>query len=264
MQTLNTQDWRFLAKLWSDLADHHLHQVDAALEHMRERLRQERSMYQIFGVFSERQPIANDPLGGWRPALATHDSITPAPYLEVAQRWSQDVQGILEDEWLHIYMRESGTDRVMWRPDHVDRPWHKLNCGELMMETEVRDRIYTAIALSPTLELSLCFDAHQSQRDFQIEDLHFVQALMMGLRPIALRMALSHGLLGSQGRLSPRERQVLAWLLRGFSEKEIAAELGLSYKTLHQYVVAIYRKFNVHSRAELMALWLEPPRPPTR
>jgi DNA-binding CsgD family transcriptional regulator len=160
---------------------------------------------------------------------------------------------------LHIYMRDSGSSRVLWRPEHVDRPWHQLSCGELMLETEVKDRIYMASALSPSLELTLCLDAHLTQDDFTEHDAHFAQALLIGLQPFVLRMALSHGLLEGQGRLSPRERETLLLLLKGGSEKEIAQALGLSPKTLHQYVISLYRKFNVRSRPELMALWLEPP-----
>lgn len=53
--------------------------------------------------------------------------------------------------------------------------------------------------------------------------------------------------------LSPRLHEVLGCLLEGGSEKEIAARLSLSGRTLHEYVTALYRRFAVHSRAELMA-----------
>jgi DNA-binding CsgD family transcriptional regulator len=57
----------------------------------------------------------------------------------------------------------------------------------------------------------------------------------------------------SQARLSPRLRQTLACLLEGDSEKQVAARLGLSAATTHQYVTALYRCFAVTSRAQLMA-----------
>jgi DNA-binding CsgD family transcriptional regulator len=53
--------------------------------------------------------------------------------------------------------------------------------------------------------------------------------------------------------LSPRLRQVLACLLEGDSEKQVAARLGLSPTTAHEYVTALYRHFGVRSRAQLMA-----------
>jgi len=54
-------------------------------------------------------------------------------------------------------------------------------------------------------------------------------------------------------KLSPRLRQTLACLLEGDSEKQVAARLGLSTATTHQYVTALYRHFNVGSRAQLLA-----------
>jgi DNA-binding CsgD family transcriptional regulator len=54
--------------------------------------------------------------------------------------------------------------------------------------------------------------------------------------------------------LSPRLRQTLACLLEGDSEKLVAVRLGLSEATVHQYVTALYRKFGVQSRAQLLAL----------
>ncbi len=45
-------------------------------------------------------------------------------------------------------------------------------------------------------------------------------------------------------------------LLTGKSEKQIAALLGLSPRTVHKYTELIYRSLNIHSRAELMARML--------
>jgi DNA-binding CsgD family transcriptional regulator len=56
--------------------------------------------------------------------------------------------------------------------------------------------------------------------------------------------------------LAPRHQKVLSHLLAGGSEKALADQLGLSRHTIHEYVRAIYRKFNVNSRSELMAQWV--------
>jgi DNA-binding NarL/FixJ family response regulator len=53
--------------------------------------------------------------------------------------------------------------------------------------------------------------------------------------------------------LPPRLRQTLACLAEGDSEKQIAARLGLSPATVHQYVTMLYRRFQVRSRAQLLA-----------
>lgn len=55
---------------------------------------------------------------------------------------------------------------------------------------------------------------------------------------------------------SPRLRSVLELLRKGHSEKEIAHELGLAASTIHDYVKQIFKRLGVHSRSELMALWV--------
>ena len=58
--------------------------------------------------------------------------------------------------------------------------------------------------------------------------------------------------------LSPRQRDVLAGLLEGESEKLVAARLKIGLRTTHDYVTALYRHFRVHSRGELMARFCRP------
>lgn len=53
--------------------------------------------------------------------------------------------------------------------------------------------------------------------------------------------------------LTPRLRQTLQRLLAGDSEKEVARHLGVSPNTVHVYVRALYRHFDVNSRGELLA-----------
>jgi DNA-binding CsgD family transcriptional regulator len=64
---------------------------------------------------------------------------------------------------------------------------------------------------------------------------------------------------GDLAGLSPRLRQTLDCLLDGDAEKRVAARLGLSLPTVHQYVTMLYRRFGVASRAELMARFIRRP-----
>jgi len=57
--------------------------------------------------------------------------------------------------------------------------------------------------------------------------------------------------------LSPRLQATLVCLLDGQSEKEVAAQLGVSPTTIHQYVSALYRRFGVASRAQLLGQILQ-------
>ncbi|HEX6239892.1 MAG TPA: helix-turn-helix transcriptional regulator [Polyangiales bacterium] len=60
--------------------------------------------------------------------------------------------------------------------------------------------------------------------------------------------------------MSPRLRQTCSLLMRGLSEKEVAAELDLSTHTVHQYVKELYRRMQVRSRGELHARLADRPR----
>jgi DNA-binding CsgD family transcriptional regulator len=53
--------------------------------------------------------------------------------------------------------------------------------------------------------------------------------------------------------LPPRLRQVLAGLLEGDSEQQIALQLGISPHTVHEHVKRLHRRFGVASRGELLA-----------
>jgi predicted ATPase/DNA-binding CsgD family transcriptional regulator len=62
---------------------------------------------------------------------------------------------------------------------------------------------------------------------------------------------------GSISRVSPRERDVLALLVTGATDEEIAGELFLSTRTVHAHLGSIYRKLQVNNRSEAVRLALE-------
>jgi DNA-binding NarL/FixJ family response regulator len=55
---------------------------------------------------------------------------------------------------------------------------------------------------------------------------------------------------GGEVNLSAREEEVLILLSKGFSNKEIAAQLSLSIDTVASYLKLIYKKMHVRSRTE--------------
>ena len=58
------------------------------------------------------------------------------------------------------------------------------------------------------------------------------------------------------GNLTPREREVLNLLARGYLYKEIADNLGISINTLRNHLRTIYDKLHVHSRTEAAVKYL--------
>ena len=59
--------------------------------------------------------------------------------------------------------------------------------------------------------------------------------------------------------LSPREREVLELLARGYLYKEIAESLHLSVPTVNTYIRRIYEKLHVRSRSQAVAKFTQIP-----
>jgi len=59
--------------------------------------------------------------------------------------------------------------------------------------------------------------------------------------------------------LTPQELQIALQVAEGKSNKEVGAALFLSHKTIEFHLSRIYRKLNIHSRAELIRLYASEP-----
>lgn len=57
-----------------------------------------------------------------------------------------------------------------------------------------------------------------------------------------------------QDRPTPRESEVLTYLSKGFTIKEIANLMGIKWFTVNDHIKSIYKKLNVSSRAEAAVL----------
>jgi DNA-binding NarL/FixJ family response regulator len=105
------------------------------------------------------------------------------------------------------------------------------------------------------------------KRSAATELLHAIRHLLAGdsyIDPaIATRMIIaSNGKHGDPSLLSGRELSVIQLVARGYSNKEISAQLNLSIKTVETYRVRASEKLNLHTRASLVRYaqsngWLE-------
>lgn len=80
---------------------------------------------------------------------------------------------------------------------------------------------------------------------------------------IARKVVLAFQRMGTQrseaGELSPREREVLELLARGYLYKDIADSLHLSVPTVSTYIRRVYEKLHVRSRAQAVAKFTQIP-----
>jgi DNA-binding CsgD family transcriptional regulator len=87
---------------------------------------------------------------------------------------------------------------------------------------------------------------------FEARDHRLIRLLHVELGRLWRRDALKQTT-DPQSSLPPRLAQTLNALVEGKSEKQVAIELGISPHTLHNYVKALHKRFNVSSRGELVS-----------
>lgn len=54
------------------------------------------------------------------------------------------------------------------------------------------------------------------------------------------------------GLLSPRQQEIALWVARGKSPRWIAEHLGITAKTVSNHKEAVFRRFNIHTTAQLI------------
>jgi len=71
-----------------------------------------------------------------------------------------------------------------------------------------------------------------------------------------MRLARQGGPADPLAILSPQEQRVLALIAEGRTNKEVASDLGLSEKTVKNYVANVFDKLNVTRRAQAVAVFV--------
>ena len=145
--------------------------------------------------------------------------------------------------------------------------WSDLQPRSRLQRLDIYAEIGRPLGLEYTLEMWLLtpagvaggFAFDRSERDFSERDLrvldtlrpHFVQLW----RNARLRTRISPGLFApaAAGLLTPREREILAWVARGKTNREIAAVLYLAPGTVRKHLDNVYGKLGVGSRAGAVA-----------
>jgi DNA-binding NarL/FixJ family response regulator len=83
-------------------------------------------------------------------------------------------------------------------------------------------------------------------------------ALSPSIASVAVRLArdqLRAAPLGGAAGLTARETEVMGAVCTGMTNREIAAALFLSEKTVKNYLTRIFARLGAHSRAHAIALW---------
>lgn len=245
-------------------------------------------------VVGECRDVGHDP-GGWRRRAADGVGRLLGAKVTTASEWYWrqpdgemrpfDVHqvGLSEDDirryFLPFYAQPKPGDEVLLPPlrGYADAHIVSTRMRDVPDDIWYRSRMYTEFHTPVGLDFcavsvwdlpgdrvdSLGLHRDAADRNFSERELAvlklFHEELGRLIGPVLVAADDAH----SPTRLPPRVRQTLRYLLEGDSEKQIAARMGLSRPTVHQYVTALYRHYRVSSRAELFARVLrrrtEPP-----
>jgi DNA-binding NarL/FixJ family response regulator len=114
------------------------------------------------------------------------------------------------------------------------------------------------VALIPTSAEGECRRAISAGADGAVLDTDLDDALVATVRAAAVgQISFPDGLQGAtdEPSLTPRERQVLASVVTGRTNAQIADELGLAESTVKSHLSSAFAKLGVGSRAEAAALF---------
>jgi DNA-binding CsgD family transcriptional regulator len=144
--------------------------------------------------------------------------------------------------------------------------WSDLLSRRRLQRLDIYAEVGRPLGLEHTLELwilvpdgvagGLAFD--RSERDFSERDVCVLEALRPHLvqlwRNARLHRPAAESLFTSAaGLLTPREREVLAWVARGKTNREIATVLYLAPGTVRKHLDNVYAKLDVGNRAGAVA-----------
>jgi DNA-binding NarL/FixJ family response regulator len=136
---------------------------------------------------------------------------------------------------------QCGADGYLLKEDRFEvlvEELQKIVRGQPPLSPAIARRLLTHFRHGPLGAGSSGFDAAPVDSGFQSS------------RP----MPLGRGAPLDHERLTPRESEVLTYLSKGFTIKEIASLMGIKWFTVNDHIKSIYKKLNVSSRAEAAVL----------
>ena len=212
-----------------------------------------------FAIMATRAGEAESTFAGWR-FVAMLDHGEGAERRAAIQRdWRERKANWATDKAVRTLFDEAGhaASRSVDLAPSDDEMRESLS-REIIEAHGLCDRMIGVHEVEPGTRVLFGFDRTIERGPFSETDRSLLLAAVTGLTQSCRWLAITHGIFPARGgrKLSPRERETLGHLLGGESEKEIADTLGLRKASLHQVVVAVYRKLGVRSRAELVSLVL--------
>lgn len=257
-ETLSHDEWDALVRLWADVARFPLGHAEQATRHALQRLLAllGGSVAGVTLVVRTDAPRDRYAIDGWRPVLGIAMGADGSSLDEVVEPLLKQ-RSYADDPLVRLTLSEAGRRRAYLRGDVLDddRFWSSPIAATLEAFGS-SDRLLAMQPLSLDVEAVFSIDRPAGAARYSARERKLVLEALRGLEPLLVSLARWAGYLDCREPLTPKERRVLTELLTGRREADIAAELAMGRRSLHQRVVDVYRKFGVSSRPQLMALWL--------
>jgi DNA-binding CsgD family transcriptional regulator len=182
---------------------------------------------------------------------------TPPQDLVALQR-AIDNAGPMLEIMLPSILARIRTPFTMVMSQSSEAEWfRRVFVPEFLTPMGYADAITSMWAESDARAVMLGTLRRSSDPPFTGNDVMFVSLMLRAAAPLIDRELFRSPEALDQRRLSRRQQEVLLMLLSGDSEKEIAARLSRSIHTIHTFVGQIYELFDVQSRGELMAMFID-------
>ena len=172
-------------------------------------------------------------------------------YQDVSENYLPGLSRLYEDfvrqKWVTVRREEMVGDQTYYAAPHYQDFRKQLDCDDYVVSIRMVDL--------PRRPEGISIDRPHGAERFGRREVALLKLLHDEIAPlVGVRLATEEHL--CRDGLSRRLRETLELLLEGMSEKEVARDLNLSAKTVHEYVGMIYKHFQVSSRAELMAYFI--------
>ena len=194
---------------------------------------------------------------GWRGRVVVHLEWTELKRAAVAAAMkAQERDGGVPSS-IEMAKRDGAFRTLTLRELHDMKTFvHTEHYRSCFVPFDITDRLWCVFPVNEDCEVAYILDRVGKRPRFNTREKQMVSTALRPLAWFHRATMLAHGVNLGDARLTPREREVCLKLLGADSEKEIAADLGLTLATTRSYIQNIYRKFGVKGRAGLMALWL--------
>jgi DNA-binding CsgD family transcriptional regulator len=245
-------------EIWDAIAGRSGTRVEEAANQLMAALCELHSCDNAYWIGAARLPVVaeGDPLHGWRAGamqqlkwLDRHDAAFARS--RKLRRLNHDIPLTTSH-----HVRMAGVFRATRLRDLVPASWFKSKDYAWYLENDWADTVTVIFPVSECTESYFMFVRNRGQRRFDTRTRDALAYALRGLRWFHRHLLLFHGVLGASAPLSLTERGALRCLLSGGTDKDIAAVLGIGLHGAREHVATLYRKFDVSSRTELMALWL--------